>query len=415
MKAPDMHMLQKISKRDFSILIGNTLDHFDTALYGFLAPLLAPIFFPAAEPIVSLILAYSIVATGVITRPIGTYIFGILAGIHGPLVSLSYSLIGVAVTTVMIGLVPSYELAGPIAPVILIIVRSVRGIFAAGESTIAKLFILEDKTTSQALESSYLYQTSAIAGILLASLASTIVIYFEIKQGWRICFWLGGITAFSGYFLRRYKSDESSTAKVKLLNSYGIGGVMILFNHKSNIIRIALVNSFSHITYAIPFVVMNSVIPMITDIDLKTMMSFNTILLVFDMLLIPLVGRKLTSYAPNKIMFYSALSLAITILPLWYFTYHASLFYICCVRIWIVFWGVVFLCPLNLWCSSLIEGRDKYIVVGIANAIGASTIGKMTPAICLSLYYYTGSYVSIGWYVIAIISLTLIGLITSKS
>jgi hypothetical protein len=190
---------------------------------------------------------------------------------------------------------------------------------------------------------------------------------------------------------------------------------MILFNHKSNIIRIALVNSFSHITYAIPFVVMNSVIPMITDIDLKTMMSFNTILLVFDMLLIPLVGRKLTSYAPNKIMFYSALSLAITILPLWYFTYQASLFYICCVRIWIVFWGVVFLCPLNLWCSSLIEGRDKYIVVGIANAIGASTIGKMTPAICLSLYYYTGSHVSIGWYVIAIISLTLIGLITSKS
>jgi hypothetical protein len=159
---------------------------------------------------------------------------------------------------------------------------------------------------------------------------------------------------------------------------------------------------------------MNNIVPMITDIDLKTMMSFNTMLLVFDMLLIPIVGRKLTSYDPKKIMFYSALSLAITILPLWYFTYNASIFYICCVRTWIVFWGVVFLCPLNLWCSSLIEGRDKYIVVGIANAIGASTVGKMTPAICLSIYYYTGSHVWVGGYIIAIISVILIGLVTSK-
>lgn len=405
-------MLQKFSKRDFSILIGNSLDHFDTALYGFLAPLLAPIFFPSADPTVSLILAYSIFATSIITAPIGAYIFGVIARVHGPLVSLSYSLIGVAVTTVMIGLVPSYEGIGAFAPLLLIILRATRGVFAAGESAIAKLFILEDKTTSEALRSSYLYQTSSIGGILLASLASSIVIYFEIDQGWRICFWLGGVTAFSGYFLRKYKTDVISLEKVKILNSYGIGGLMTLFNHKSNLIRIALVNSFSHITYAIPFVVMNSIIPLITDIDLKTMMSFNTILLVFDMLLISIIGKKLINYAPNKIMIYSALSLGITILPLWYFTYQASLFYICCVRVWIVFLGVVFLCPLNLWCGNLIEGRDKYIVVGIANAIGASIIGKMTPAVCLWLYYYTGSQVSIAIYIVIIIAITILSLLT---
>jgi hypothetical protein len=256
-------------------------------------------------------------------------------------------------------------------------------------------------------------------GILLASLASTIVIYFEIKHGWRICFWLGGITAFFGYSLRKYKSDTDNLQKKQFFDSYrsffskfGKTGIRSLFKHKKNVMRIALVNSFSHITYSVPFVVMNNIVPIITDIELKTMMSFNTILLGIDMMLIPYIGKLLKNYDPYKIMLYSVLSLALTIFPLWYLISGGSLIYICFLRCWIVLCGVAFLCPLNLWCSNLIVGEDKYLIIGIANALGSSTIGKMTPAICMSLYYWTGSYLSIAFYIMLVIFATLLSLIT---
>ena len=80
--------MKNLSKRDYSILIGNTVDHFDTALYAFLAPIFAQLFFPNSDPMISLILAYSILATTIITRPLGSYIFGLIALTHGPAVSL---------------------------------------------------------------------------------------------------------------------------------------------------------------------------------------------------------------------------------------------------------------------------------------------------------------------------------------
>ncbi|MCA0254917.1 MAG: MFS transporter, partial [Proteobacteria bacterium] len=49
--------MRDLSKRDYSILIANTIDHFDTALYGFLAPIFAANFFPNSDPLISLILA----------------------------------------------------------------------------------------------------------------------------------------------------------------------------------------------------------------------------------------------------------------------------------------------------------------------------------------------------------------------
>src|SRR5438309_1114006 len=140
-------------KKDISILIGNALDRFDTSLYGFLAPVMGPIFFPNHDPVVQLILTYATSITSLFSRPIGTFLFGMIAHYKGPVFGLSYSLIGVAITTVCIGCIPSYALIGWLAPLSLVLIRLVRGICAAGESTIAKLYIMENKSDNHALKS----------------------------------------------------------------------------------------------------------------------------------------------------------------------------------------------------------------------------------------------------------------------
>src|SRR5689334_3744325 len=76
---------------DLSILLGNALERFDTSLYSFLAPIMAPLFFPHYDPIVQLIAMYGIAATSFIARPVGTFMFCVLAKKCGSLYALSSS------------------------------------------------------------------------------------------------------------------------------------------------------------------------------------------------------------------------------------------------------------------------------------------------------------------------------------
>lgn len=396
-------MPRTLTQRDFSTLIGNTLDHYDSAIYGFLGPVLGPVFFPNYDPIVQLILVYSILGTSLFTRPVGSFIFGIIAKKHGPLFGMSYSLIGVAIASVLIGSLPSYANIGWIAPLSLILIRMIKGIFAAGESTIAKLYIMENKPSQQALKASYAYQTSTVVGNIIASFAVMVVLASQNEEAWRICFWLGGITGFIGYFMRKY---STSTHEKKSFQSYHLTNLSSLWTHKINILRVAMATGFGHITGAIPFVFMNSFIPLITNISLETMMALNTALLCFDMILIPLIGRWILPYDGVKVMVISSLVLALTIIPLFSFLPNASLEYVVFVRTWIIFWGVVFMCPMNFWFKQLFPSHEQYFLVGMGGALGATTIGRLTTPLCLWLWYVTGLPYMPAIYLFAIIIIT---------
>lgn len=400
-------------KKDISILIGNALDRFDTSLYGFLAPVMGPIFFPNHDPVVQLILTYATSITSLLSRPIGTFLFGMIAQRKGPVFGLSYSLIGVAITTVCIGCIPSYANIGWLAPLSLVIIRIIRGVCAAGESTIAKLYIMENKSDSQALTASHFYQSSSMLGIIMASAASTVVIGFNHDM-WRICFLFGGTTGFVGYFLRYCTFDNSEVKQSDLFAGYNVSNIWLLWRNRSNIMRVATATCFSHLTYAVPFVFMNSFVPMITTITLRTMMLLNTSLLLFDMLFIPILGRLTMRYSMHKVMICAALVLASTIVPLFAWLPQASLWYVTCVRMWIVFWGLIFLCPLHFWFNSLFKGSDKYFLVGMGNALGVATLGHMTTPICLWLWYMSGLSYMPAVYVAAVMGATVYAVWSSK-
>lgn len=384
-------MAQYLTKKELSIIIGNILDHFDTSLYGFLAPTLAPIFFPNHEPIIQLILTYSIVITSLFTRPLGVFIFGNYAKNHSPALGLSYSLIGVAITSFGIGCIPSHTKIGLFAPFILIALRMIRSFFASGEVTIARLYIMEGKEQNAALRASHLYQSSSMIGPILASAAATVVNIFSTTDIlWRVCFWCGGIAGISGYILRRYVLPQhKNTKKISLITNKT--NLKVIWQYKRKILCIAITTIFSHITYVIPFIFMNSFIPLISNITLSTMLTLNTILLIINILLILLIGRLLTKFNPKKILLLSSLILACTILPILQGLNNASIIHVTCVRLWFIILGVIFVCPLYYWYKKILDVPDNYLLIGIGTTLGAATLGRMTTAICLSLWYMTGT------------------------
>ncbi|XVN42607.1 MAG: MFS transporter [Candidatus Rickettsia vulgarisii] len=393
-----------LTKQDISILIGNGLDHFDTAIYAFLAPVISKIFFPNNDPIVGLILAYSVFASSIFTRPIGSIVFSIIAQKYGAARALSYSLIGVSITTIFIGFLPTYEMIGWISPCALTICRMLQGIFAEGENSIAKLYIIENKIHVKALKASSVYQVSSMLGIILASFVSMLLIDYHFHDYWRLCFLFGGSTGIAGYYLRRYCSKEPIVIKQKIT----IGNIVNLINNnKLKILCVSIINGFSYMTYAILFIVMNSFIPLITSISLETMMAYNTLLLIIDAILFVVTYRLIKNYDPIKVMIISADILLITIIPLWFYLDHSSLWYVVLVRLWIVILGVTFACPVNIWVNSLFNESDKYLLSGIGSSIGSSIIGRFTPAICIALWHFTGISISIAIYIAAVSFITI--------
>ncbi|WP_341758227.1 MFS transporter [Candidatus Tisiphia endosymbiont of Ditula angustiorana] len=390
-----------MQKKDISILIGNALDHFDTAIYSFLAPILSMIFFPKDDPIVALILTYSVLTTSIITRPVGSIIFSIIVKKRGATLALSYSLIGVAITTMSIGFIPTYQMIGWFSPLMLLIIRMMLAIFGEGEHCIAKLHIVENKTQIQGVQASYLYELSTMFGIIIASFVSNLLISSNYHEYWRLCFILGGSTGIVGVYLRRY----SNTSQRAIEQKYSTSNVIL--NNKCNILRVSIVSGFSYMTYVIPFVVMNSFVPLITPISLEAMMSVNTILLIIDAAMVPLVGHFIKKYRPANVMIISTSILFISIVPLWLYMTEASVWYINFVRLWIITLGVTFACPLNYWLNSLFRSSDKYMLVSIGDALGTSIFGRCTPAVCIALWHFTGSSIAIGVYIAMITLVTI--------
>ncbi len=394
-------MFKSFNRRDFSILLGNLLDHFDSALYGFLAPIMAPVFFPNHDKINQLILAYSLFATSIFTRPIGAFIFGLFAKNHGAIKAMSYSLLGVATGSILVGIIPGHDIIGWKAALLLIIVRFIKGIFGAGENAIVKLYIIEDKNYRNSFKASYIYQASSIIGIILASSISTLVLISKYEYLWRFCFILGGSVGFVALILRKYsdfKPSINTALKTESIN---------LWKAKYKLLSIALSTGLSHITYSIPCIVMNSLVPFITDISFETMMELNIFLLVFDMVLIFFVGPIMKNFDHIKIMIYSCAAIILTVPILIFFLPNSGILYVTFVRIWIITLGVIFMCPQNLFYKKLFDGqKDQYLVTGMANAVGAGTIGKLTPAFTLWLWHINQNLIYIGIFIAVIAILT---------
>ena len=79
-----------------SACLGNLFEHYDTALFGFLSPFLAPLFFPDQDPVTALILTFAMIPLGMLARPIGSLAFGYIGDVYGRANALFISLIGMS-------------------------------------------------------------------------------------------------------------------------------------------------------------------------------------------------------------------------------------------------------------------------------------------------------------------------------
>lgn len=390
-----------MEKNSFSVrlsgIIGNILEHYDHALFSLLAPFIAPLFFPAQDPITALILTYGMLPIGILGRPLGSLFFGWMGDRHGRRKALFWSLLGMACVTVGIGCLPVYAQIGVWAPMILAFSRLLQSFFAGGETVGGAIFVLENTEGQTRGFMSSLYDASTIGGILIASGLVTWFSYLgTIDQMWRVLFWIGGMAAVFGLILRLKKDEEGPSGLATSLFS-GIRGNLKEF------ISIIFASGFSYTTYALPFVLMNSYVPLVTEISKSEVMTVNTALLVVDMFLLPCFGYLATRLGKERVMFFGAFCSALSSIPLFYLLGPSSSFgLVVFVRLAIVFFGVAFAAPYHAWAMEQVPKEARYSVLSVGHSLGTQLIGVPATAICLFLYKQIGWSCAPGFYLLVV-------------
>lgn len=118
----------------FASLIGATIEWYDFFLYGVIAGIVFnQLYFPAHDPLVSMVLAYATFAVGFVARPLGGIVFGHFGDKLGRKQMLVLTILIMGVATVLIGVLPTYEQIGVAAPILLLILRIAQGIGIGGE------------------------------------------------------------------------------------------------------------------------------------------------------------------------------------------------------------------------------------------------------------------------------------------
>lgn len=375
----------------WSACLGSFFEHYDSALFGFLSPFLAPLIFPEHDPIMALILTYAMIPLGMIARPLGALFFGYIGDRHSRENALFYTLGGMSLISGCIAFSPTYAEAGILSPLIFCLGRILQNFLAAGETMGGAIFLLENSPEKRHDMLSSLYNTTTIGGILLASGGVSLLSYFEaIVWGWRLLYLAGCLTAFFGFIIRR-KSHSSPIFKAPFQLSQ-------FWQQRRALLWIAIFSGFSYANYSIALVLMNGFIPLITTITKAQMMTINTFLLLVDFAALPLFGWIASKTSREKVMLYASLGAAVSGIPLFLLLPHASLAGIIGIRICLVLFGVAFFAPFHAFAQQIVPPAYRYAIISFGYAIGSQLLGGPTSVISLWAFKKTAIVSSVCWY-----------------
>lgn len=211
---PDLNRAAKAS------FIGNFVEWFDYGAYGYLAAVIATVFFPAADKTTALMSAYAVFAASFIIRPLGGIFWGYIGDKYGRRLALSWSILIMSVSTFLVAILPSYASIGIAAPALLLLLRMTQGFSASGEYAGASTFLAEYAPAHKRGFYTSLVPASTAAGLLLGSLmaAGLYALLDEMaitEWGWRIPFLLAAPLGLIGRYIR-LKLEETPSFKATL-------------------------------------------------------------------------------------------------------------------------------------------------------------------------------------------------------
>ena len=406
-------------RRNLTVLagaIGNVLEWYNFAAYGFLAQSFARNFFPLTNELMSLLASYGVFAVAFLMRPLGGVLFGHIGDRIGRRTALLLSVLAMAIPSCAIGLLPTYAAAGLAAPIILILLRCLQGLSVGGELTISIVYLGEQSHSSRrGLGASWTFFGSmlgALCGSLIVGLLNTLLGPEAIVEwGWRLPFLGSAVIGLAALGLR-YAGMETDVRPLAQADSAPI--VVAFATEWRSMAAAYLFCVPAGVVYYIGLIYLTTFVQRFNSIpaaEADYIVSMGIVTIILGM---PLFGALSDRIGRRTVMLCGAVGLMLYSWPMfWMMTQHKP---------WLAFVAEIgfavcdaaYAAPLPAMLAMQFRPEVRCTAASLSYNVAMATLGGTAPMIAVYLIARTGYITAPAWFMAASAAAGFIGLLLAK-
>ncbi len=399
--------------------IGNALEWYDFAIYGYFAPVIAAQFFPTGDPATALVATFGVFAGGFLMRPIGGLVIGHLGDSLGRRAALTVSVCLMAVPTALIAVLPGHAAIGLAAPVLLTFLRLLQGLSVGGEYTGSIAFLYENAATRRRGLVTSIALTSAIGGILLGSATGAVVDgLLTVAQvddwGWRLPFAFGLVLALFALVLRRGMAGGVDLLVAEAEEPPPLPIVEALRDHWRAMLQVVGINLGLGAAFYIMFVYLTTYLWKVVGEGQDVALEINTASLALLAVAVPLFAWLSDRVGRRPLLVAGALALLLGIWPLFWVIHHPDPGLSLAGQLGFAFLFAIFVGPIPATMCALFPHRVRCSAISVSYNLPLALFGGTAPMVAAWLIVRTGADLSPAWYLTACAAISLAAVLTLK-
>ncbi|MBD7996418.1 MFS transporter [Arthrobacter sp. Sa2CUA1] len=400
--------------------IGNFVEWFDYAVYGYLAATIAAVFFPESDPQTGLLLTFALFAISFLVRPIGGFVWGHIGDRVGRRTALSLSILIMSGATFCIALIPSYDTIGIAAPLLLLAFRVLQGFSASGEYAGASAFLVEYAPANRRGLYAAVVPASTATGLLLGSLLAgvmTALLSTEAMEswGWRLPFLLAAPMGLIGRYIRTKLEDTPVFRELAAEDQAVKAPAFSLFRTHW---RLLVKASGAVLLNAVGFYVILSYMPtyLSTELGLGATESFmaTTIALLTYIGFIFITGMLSDRYGRKKVLMSASVSFIVLTVPAFALLGTGDFLIIVLVQILLGAMLTLNDGTLPSFLAEMFPTRVRYSGFAVSFNLSNAIFGGTAPFMATLLIASTGNDLAPAWYLAGAALVSLIAVALSR-
>ena len=415
--APDITAMRR--RAITASFIGNCIEWFDYGTYGYLATMIAVAFFPETESTTALLATFAVFAVSFIARPFGGIVWGNVGDRVGRKTALALSILLMSTATFLVGLLPTFNQVGYLAPVLLLLLRLVQGFSAGGEYGGAAAFLSEYAPDNRRGLHTSVVPASTAAGLLIGSLVATLLTNVLSESamndfGWRLPFLAALPLGLVGWYIRARLDDTPVFQNLEDEHAVSKTPMRETFTHYRKPLLLAFAVTLLN---AVGFYILLTYMPtyLSEQVGLGETESFlaTTIALITYVGLIFVSGALSDRFGRKRMLISASIAFIVLTVPLFLLVETASFIGIVLIQIALGAMLTMNDGTLATYLAEIFPTRVRFSGFAFSFNMANAIFGGTAPFMATLLIDVTGSSLAPAWYLVAAAIVTLVAMVIS--